>query len=109
MHPVHGKVTYNGKPVSQAQLVFHPKFTGPNWLPVGVTDSAGAFAASTKVPGDGMLPGRYKVTVVWHPYASDAGDGPNQLPAKYASPDTSPLEFEAGTAGAAAATFALQD
>jgi hypothetical protein len=109
LHSVSGKVTYKGQPVPQARLVFHPQFTGPNWMPVATTDIAGAFAASTKVPGDGMIPGRYKVTVVWHPQATDDGDGPNHLPAKYASQTSTPLEVQASPDSSVLPTFALED
>jgi hypothetical protein len=78
-------------------------------MPVATTDSTGAFAASTKVPGDGVLPGPYKVTVVWHPQATDDELGPNQLPPKYASQNTTPLEFQASSDSSVAPTFALQD
>lgn len=109
LHALSGKVTYKGQPVPQARLVFHPQFTGPNWMPVATTDTAGAFAASTKVPGDGMIPGRYKVTVVWHPQATDDDDGPNHLPTKYASQTSTPLEVQASPDSSVLPTFALED
>jgi hypothetical protein len=109
LHAVSGKVSYKGQPVPQARLVFHPQFSGPNWMPVATTDPSGAFAASTKVPGDGMIAGRYKVTVVWHPQATDDGDGPNHLPTKYASQTSTPLEVQASPDSSVLPTFVLED
>lgn len=96
LHPLRGKVLYRGEPVPQAELVFHPQFQGPGWMPVAVTEADGTFVASTKTPGDGVLPGPYKVTIVWHPLATDDAEGPNHLPAIYSEPATSPLKIEAG-------------
>jgi hypothetical protein len=96
LHPLRGKVAFKGEPVPKAELVFHPQFDGPGWMPVAITSDDGTFEASTKMPGDGVLPGRYKVTVVWHPLATEDDPGPNHLPAKFAEPTTTPFEIEAG-------------
>jgi hypothetical protein len=104
-----GKVTYRGKPTPQAQLVFHPQFEGPGWMPVATVNDDGTFQASTKAPGDGVLPGRYKVTVVWHPQATDEAEGPNFLPPKYSLPTSSPLEIEVDPEGTEPTNFELND
>jgi hypothetical protein len=70
LFPVRGKVLFQGKPIPEAEMIFHPLFEGPDWMPVAVAEEDGSFAASTKKPGDGVLAGRYKVTVVWHPGAT---------------------------------------
>jgi len=109
LFPLAGRVLYRGRPVAGAELGFHPLFEGPGWSPVAVTGEDGSFQAATKQPGDGVLPGRYKVTVVWHPETSDGEESPNRLPARYASPVTSDLEVEAGTDSDTPFTFELKD
>ena len=93
---VHGKVLFNSKPIPKAELVFHPLNDGPGWMPVAIVNDDGSFQASTKMPGDGALAGRYKVTLVWRPTADENGEGPNFLPPRYAQPATSDLEVEIG-------------
>lgn len=93
--PLAGTVTYNKRPIPMGKLVFHPQFPGPGWMPVAVVDDSGTFEASTRQQGDGVLPGRYIVTVVWRP-GSDDEESPNLLPARYADPKTSGLDFEIG-------------
>jgi hypothetical protein len=109
LYPLQGKVTYRGQPTPQAEVVFHPQFEGPDWMPVATVNDDGTFLASTKAPGDGALAGRYKVTVVWHPHATDDQQGPNALPAKFSLPTSSPLEIEVGPEGADPATLELRD
>jgi hypothetical protein len=86
-----GTVSFNNKPIPKAKLVFHPQFDGPGWMPVAVVDDESTFQISTKQPGDGALPGRYIVTVVWHADPDDE-DSPNLLPPRFADPKTSNLE-----------------
>ncbi len=109
LHPVRGTVLFNDEPVPQAEIVFHPQFEGPGWMPVATADDEGQFSASTKVPEDGALPGSYKVTVVWRPQAIEEGDGPNLLPPRYANPDTSGLEVEVGSETDDLLTLRLKD
>jgi hypothetical protein len=61
-YAVSGTVNYKGQPVSKARISFVPlKGTGPGASGEVV---AGKFASLTTLnPGDGVLPGEYKVTV----------------------------------------------
>jgi hypothetical protein len=76
VHPVGGQVTYQGKPVPGALVVFHAANpaatastkpgedapTGPP-TPVGTTDADGKYKMHTYIGDDGAPVGSYKVTV----------------------------------------------
>lgn len=108
LYPASGVVTFNNQPTPNAELVFHPQFDGPGWMPVAKADEHGAFDVSTKLPGDGALPGRYLVTVPWHAVADDP-ESPNRLPARYADPKTSGLEVSLGPESSDLPPFKLTD
>lgn len=93
--PARGRVLYNDEPLAGAEVVLHPRTEGPGWMPVGVTGEDGSFAVGTRGPGDGAPPGRYGATVAWRPPGEDE-DGPSRLPARYARPESSGLEFDVG-------------
>jgi len=109
LFPLSGKVLFRGKPVPGAELAFHPLFDGPGWVPVAAAAPDGAFEAGTKWPGDGVLPGRYKVTVIWRPRVNEDGEGPNVLPPRYAQADTTDLEIEATRDESHPITLELKD
>jgi len=106
-YPLEGTVLFRGKPLTGAELAFHPVFDGPGWVPVAVSGDHGAFAAGSKWPGDGVLLGRYKVTVIWRPRVNEDGEGPNLLPPRYARADTTDLEIEATADGSRPITLDL--
>lgn len=111
-YPVSGKVTYQGKPVTKATVVFEP--SNPP-LPKGRVANGfvedGTYSMTTASEGDGALPGEYKVVI----FASDLdvtglakqqggllhqGDAEHQkaakaakslIPQKYSKSDTSGL------------------
>jgi len=61
-YPVSGTVTWKGKPVEAARVVFVP--TGKEGEAAsGVTDAAGQYRLTTYVAGDGAQPGEYSVKV----------------------------------------------
>lgn len=60
--PVEGTVTFRGKPVEGASVVFVPATAGKR-AAVGTTDATGRFSLTTKDPGDGALPGDYAIAV----------------------------------------------
>jgi hypothetical protein len=60
--PVTGTVTLDGKPVEGATISFVPD--GDSSLSAsGLTDASGNFRLTSVSPGDGAVPGKYKVTV----------------------------------------------
>ena len=59
-----GILTYNGQPVDGATLDFRPMDESvQNGVAAGFTDEKGMFSLMTDRPGDGALPGKYRVTV----------------------------------------------
>ena len=119
--PVHGTVTYRGKPVAGASVAFlapgAPRFA------VGTTDDAGRFSLTTYEPDDGAVIGTHvvtvqKISVQPGPTYAMPDDGKidnaaieramqeaamrveaaekagSELPAKYANHDTSDLRLE---------------
>jgi hypothetical protein len=61
-YPVSGKITYNGKPVEKGTISFVP--TAPDGRSATGEISGGSYSLTTAEPGDGALPGSYKVTVI---------------------------------------------
>lgn len=112
-HPVSGKITYEGEPVADAHVVFHP--TGDSGVIArGKTDEDGYYELTTYDTDDGAVAGEYKIAISKADPSSDvvsqevdldnpgamydsmmAGDGTeveleSMLPAKYASPASTP-------------------
>lgn len=57
---VSGRVTVNGKPVSNGTIMFHPD-EGPT--AVGALEPDGKFTLTTVKPGDGAVVGSHRVTI----------------------------------------------
>jgi hypothetical protein len=113
---VEGTVTLDGKPLPGASVQFVPQESGR--VATAGTDSSGHFVMSTADPGDGVIPGSYKVVITppagvadTTQYASsdDAmnaaakapakkATGPT-VPAKYTRPDQTPLTQEVPVSG----------
>ena len=97
---VRGQVRFNGQPVPQAFVVFHPQGLDSAELvrPTSRTDKDGYFTLSTYTADDGAPAGDYVVTVEWRPLvkglSGDPEPGPNRLPDRYHSPATSPLHVQ---------------
>ena len=95
VHPVAGRVTFNGNPASGALVVFHPKDPTVGELkPNARVDQQGNYSLSTYSAGDGAPAGDYAVTVILRPLVQKDGDfqpGPNVLPARVSSPATSKI------------------
>src|SRR5689334_3222440 len=98
VHPVHGQLLLNGRPVSHATVTFHPVSTAAEELrPSGQTDEEGNFRLTSYAAGDGAPEGQYAVTVTWlraFPVpGSPEGEQTayNVLPPHYASPAASQL------------------
>lgn len=64
--PVKGTVTLDGKPLSGATVAFSP-LDPAGHAATGATADDGSFRLTTYEPGDGALPGEYKVIVVQEP------------------------------------------
>lgn len=64
-YPGSGSVTYKGKPLADATVLFHPAggISTARRAAAGVTDSAGRFTLTTLKPGDGAVAGPFFVTV----------------------------------------------
>jgi hypothetical protein len=61
MAPVHGQVTFQGKPVGGATLTF--LCAGAPRLAIGTTDEGGNYTLTTFQPSDGAIIGEHVVTV----------------------------------------------
>lgn len=60
--PASGSITYQGKPLVKAQVVFASE-TGAR-VSHGITDENGRYQLGTFLPGDGAVVGKQRVTVV---------------------------------------------
>lgn len=58
--PVHGRITYKGKPVPNGSIVFIPKSGPPASADI---DSEGKYALKTFKPGDGAVLGTHEVMI----------------------------------------------
>jgi len=100
VHPVRGRVLFNGKPAAHAQVTFHPVGdAGRDAVrPTGRADDQGYFTLTSFRDGDGAAAGEYRVTVVRY-LARPARTGSkaedtvtaNYLPARYAGAESSRL------------------
>ncbi len=95
---VRGRVTYQGKPLSQGTITFHPAAPPGEQLyrpAVGVLAEDGTYQLQTFRHGDGIMPGEYAVVIEGDeggPTAEDP-DRPQKwlIPHKYGNPATSNL------------------
>lgn len=91
-HPVNGRVLFEGRPVHNVLVVFHP--TGPDAADqppsMAKTDHEGRFQLSTYDLHDGAPVGKYAVTITAEEDQGTVGE----LPAIYASPATSGITVE---------------
>ena len=98
-HPVRGKVTLEGAPAANAQIIFwSPDLkdkTGAKATRVtdAFVEADGSYSTSTYVANDGLPEGEYRVTVTMRePFFDPSGKlGKNTFPEKYASHATSGL------------------
>jgi hypothetical protein len=60
-YPVSGTINYNGKPVEKGTVTFTPTQSDGRTASGDITN--GRYSLTTAAPGDGALPGSYKVTV----------------------------------------------
>ncbi|MCS7237758.1 MAG: carboxypeptidase-like regulatory domain-containing protein [Thermoguttaceae bacterium] len=100
-YPVRGTVTFQGKPLPDATVLFRSK--DGKWTASGRTDSNGTFTLTTFNPGDGAPAGEYMVAVMAFeaPATSESEEKPGPppkmlIPKKYATPETSGLTATVG-------------
>ena len=122
--PVSGTVTYNGKAVEGADLVFNPESEGR--AASAKSDASGKFHLTTLDPHDGAQPGNYKVSIskkeMINPMTAEEAEdwfhkhsGPppprkikNDLPEKYAEDKTSGLTATVKEGGSNEFNFELK-
>ncbi|MEX0725610.1 MAG: hypothetical protein WEB58_07530 [Planctomycetaceae bacterium] len=80
---VSGTVTLNGQPLTAGRVRFMPD-APDGQMAFGDIDSSGNYVLSTKNPGDGIIPGSYKVAINPPP----PGENVTDLDAKTAPPET---------------------
>lgn len=97
--PVQGRVSIDGKPLANAQIIFTPE-RGPS--ATAVTEADGTFVLSSHGNGDGAVVGRHLVTVMAREASREDMKGSpllpvpgrNLIPMTYGDPTTSGLEFQ---------------
>ncbi len=98
-----GKISVNGTPAVGAVLLFHPVEDKEAPVASGVAESDGSFTLTSNM-SEGVLPGKYIVTVTWPDPAhkvseaakmrGDAEPGQDLLKGKYIMKDKSGLTAE---------------
>lgn len=97
--PVTGKVTFGKEIPVGAQIVLHAQGHSlpDDVAPTGRVKEDGTFAISIYGTDEGVPAGEYVATIQWYKIVKDrSGDsisGPNVIPKKYSSPETSPLKI----------------
>jgi hypothetical protein len=103
--PLEGRVTRaGGPPPNRGRVIFSPLVVNGETEPapagrfaLGVFDAGGAYRASSFTEGDGILPGRYEVSVEFGDM-QPSGPNPHDFHSQPASPDRAlgpPLEIRA--------------
>ncbi|MFM8476448.1 MAG: carboxypeptidase-like regulatory domain-containing protein [Planctomycetaceae bacterium] len=114
--PAAGVVIWKGQPLAGFRITLHP---GDNQRPAsGVTDAEGRFVLGTNSLDDGAVPGTHKVSVIPElPVDDGLGSAPTEsaalktsveLPAKFASPESSGLTLEVPVGGSSSLQLTLQ-
>jgi hypothetical protein len=112
VHPVRGKVFYDGCPTAHALVRFYlPPTKDKKFVFVAdaLVDADGSFTLSSYAANDGAPIGEYVVTVAWpDPFRDANGNpGPNRLPEIYSRPESSTLRAQVKT-GANEISFNLK-
>lgn len=96
--PVSGTISFQGKPIPGAFVALHPKATQENVpSPRANVGADGSLQVTTYDGGDGAPEGEYVVTVEWYKPIKNGADvisGPNVIPKKYASAQTSDITIK---------------
>jgi hypothetical protein len=113
-----GVVTYKGRPVEGATIVFAPR--GGATAATGRTDSSGRFSVSAFPPDAGAVPGNYTVTIskteelpqtapASHDAPADVPRPRSLIPEKYSVAESSGLTATVPEDGTSDLTFELTD
>jgi hypothetical protein len=86
--PVSGTVLLAGHLLEGGEVEFH----SPSARATGRIEPDGSYRLTTFQPGDGAVPGVYRVAV--RPLHSQSGTPLVSIPARYADPETSGLSYE---------------
>jgi hypothetical protein len=93
---VSGKVTWQGQPLPDGAIAFTP-VNGPSRPAVGKIGADGAYRLSSFRPGDGAMPGEYRVTVEsytsWPTRTEPEKPYVCRIPERYGKPAQSGLSF----------------
>ena len=98
--PVSGQVTFDGKPPPAAGSVLFLCTEPAEGYPVrpasAAFDTTGNFQAQTFEPGDGLMPGKYVISIeCWDtPPNMQGNPGKSFVPRKYQNPQTSGFTLE---------------
>ncbi len=114
--PASGVVTWKGQPLAGFRITLHP---ADNQRPAaGVSDDGGRFVLGTNSESDGAVSGTHRVSVIWEqpvddglgsaPAAPAGLKPPVDLPAKFASPETSGLTLDVPSEGSSSLQLTLQ-
>jgi hypothetical protein len=102
--PVSGRVTYDGKPVTEGRVIFYP--VDDRRMAMGPIDGKGYYVLTTFKDNDGAYPGKHVVVIdavrevgaapasIDEEVGSAAPTIVRLVPEKYADPRTSDLEAE---------------
>lgn len=113
--PASGVVTYLGKPVEQAIIVFNP--TSHKYAASTVTDKDGKYDLQAFPPAYGAVPGSYTVTIlkasqedIFQERDGKAalGKAESLIPARYSNPGLSGLKAELTMEGNTSLNFELK-
>jgi hypothetical protein len=116
--PVEGKVTWNGQPVPNGDIAFHPTQLvegGVNRIGIGRLDAQGNYKISTVTHGDGLQPGEYSVVISSRgdgkPRLDPEGNAQSNIPVIYGRIATTPLKatIAANASGPVKVDFPLKE
>lgn len=108
--PVAGTVFYQGQPVEQGTITFHPEDESVN--PASSSLGAGGeFQLSTFERHDGAIPGQFTVVITAREDTADVGTVPQKslIPEKYSDLQSSPLKITIPEEGNEELSILLED
>jgi hypothetical protein len=112
--PVSGEVFVKGKPADGAVVTFFKVGADlTSGQPSATVRPDGSFKLTSYLPEDGASEGEYKVAISWRDAVggslSDPEFGPEKLPKKYLSPDSSGLQVSVSPIANTLPAFEIKD